>query len=239
MHSTARLGVPVPGWTLPPHPAPMTLEGRHVRLEPLSADAHAADLHRAHAGDDRLWDFMGYGPFPSAAGYHRWAREAEASRDTLFFTLRARASGHCGGVAAFLRIAPEAGSIEVGHICLSAELARTPAATEAMYLLMAWAFGAGYRRYEWKCDALNLASRRAAQRLGFSYEGIFRQAAVVKGRNRDTAWFACIDSEWPALRECFETCLSPANFDARGRQRERLSDLTRLVRAASDPALGG
>jgi RimJ/RimL family protein N-acetyltransferase len=134
---------------------------------------------------------------------------------------------------------PEAGSIEVGHICLAPELQGTRAATEAMYLMVAWAFGAGYRRYEWKCDALNLASRRAAQRLGFSFEGVFRQAAVVKGRNRDTAWFACIDAEWPALRDCFETWLSPANFDAAGRQRERLSDLTQLVRAGSDPEVGG
>jgi hypothetical protein len=106
-----------------------------------------------------------------------------------------------------------------------------------MFLLMGWAFGAGYRRYEWKCDARNLPSRRAGQRLGFSYEGIFRQAAVVKGRNRDTAWFACIDAEWPALKECFEAWLAPANFDAKGHQKERLSDLTRLVRAASDPSL--
>jgi RimJ/RimL family protein N-acetyltransferase len=137
----------------------------------------------------------------------------------------------------YLRITPEAGTIEVGHICIAPELQRGRAATEAMYLMMRWAFEAGYRRYEWKCNALNIASRRAAERLGFSYEGVFRQAAVVKGRNRDTAWFACIDADWPALRECYDVWLSAANFDATGRQKERLSDLTRLVRVASDPAL--
>jgi RimJ/RimL family protein N-acetyltransferase len=142
-------------------------------------------------------------------------------------------------VASYLRITPEMGSIEVGHICLSPEIARGRAWTEAMFLMMDWAFRAGYRRYEWKCDALNIPSRRAAQRLGFSYEGVFRQAAVVKGRNRDTAWFAIVDKEWPALSEAYRAWLSPANFDAKGRQLERLSDLTRLVRAGSDPVLGG
>jgi len=152
--------------------------------------------------------------------------------------LRDAASGQCGGIASFLRISPEAGSIEVGHICISPAMQRGAAMTEAMFLMMDWAFRAGYRRYEWKCNALNLASRRAAQRLGFSFEGVFRQHLVVKGRNRDTAWFSVIDSEWPALLEAYAAWLHPSNFDARGRQRERLSDLTRLVRTASDPALG-
>ena len=138
-------------------------------------------------------------------------------------------------MASYLRIAPEAGSIEVGNICFGPALQRTKAATEAMYLMMKWAFDAGYRRYEWKCNALNMPSRRAAQRLGFSYEGIFRQALVVKGRNRDTAWFAIIDKEWPALREAYAAWLAPANFTVAGKQRESLADLTRLVRAASDP----
>jgi RimJ/RimL family protein N-acetyltransferase len=151
--------------------------------------------------------------------------------------LRDKVSGQCGGVASYLRIAPGAGSIEIGNICLSPELQKSPAATEMQYLMMAWAFAAGYRRYEWKCNALNMPSRHAAQRLGFTYEGIFRQAVVAKGRNRDTAWFSVIDGEWPALREAFEFWLSPANFDAKGRQKERLSDLTRLTRGGSDPAL--
>ena len=157
--------------------------------------------------------------------------------DPMFYVLRDMATGQCGGVASYLRITPEAGSIEVGHICLAPEIAQSLAWTEAMFLMLQWAFDAGYRRYEWKCNALNMPSRRAAQRLGFSFEGIFRQATVAKGRNRDTAWFSVIDSEWPALREAFVAWLAPSNFDSRGRQRERLSDLTRLVRAGSDPAL--
>jgi RimJ/RimL family protein N-acetyltransferase len=231
------LGVPVPGWSPPPRPGPEALEGRFARLERLQADRHAADLYRANSADAAIWDYLPYGPFSSAAQYHRWVREITAGDDPVFYAIKDKGSGHFAGVASFLRITPQAGNIEVGHISLSPELQRRPAATEAMFLMMQWAFEAGYRRYEWKCNALNLASRRAAQRLGFSYEGVFRQAGVVKGRNRDTAWFAAIDAEWPALKEAFAAWLSPANFDAGGRQVERLSDLTRLVRVAGDPAL--
>jgi RimJ/RimL family protein N-acetyltransferase len=142
-------------------------------------------------------------------------------------------------VASYLRIAPEAGSIEVGHINLSPELQRTRAATDAMFLMMDWAFEAGYRRYEWKCNALNLGSRRAAERLGFSFEGVFRQAAVIKGRNRDTAWFAAIDSEWPMLKAAFDRWLDPDNFDSDGSQKIALSDLTEPVLVARDPARVG
>ena len=141
------------------------------------------------------------------------------------------------GKAAYLRIAPAQGSIEVGGITYAPVLQKTPAATEAMILMMRWAFAHGYRRYEWKCNALNLASRRAAQRLGFSYEGVFRQHMVVKGANRDTAWFAVTDSDWPALSEAYDFWLSEANLRADGTQRERLSDLTKLVRVSNDPAL--
>jgi len=235
--SDERLGTPVLGWTPPPAPMGEVLDGQYVRLERLDADAHAADLHRAYSGHDALWDYMPYGPFSSAAAYHRWAKETASGADPLFYVLRDKATGHCGGVASYLRITPAAGSIEVGHICLSPEVAKGRVWTEAMFLMMEWAFRNGYRRYEWKCNALNMASRRAAQRLGFSYEGIFRQAAVIKGRNRDTAWFAVIDTEWPALREAYAAWLSPRNFDAAGRQKERLSDLTRLVRVAEDPGL--
>jgi RimJ/RimL family protein N-acetyltransferase len=234
-----RFGAEVPGFVPPPRPGAGPIEGRHVRLERLEADRHAADLFRAMSADDRIWDYLPYGPFASASAYHRWVKENAGGQDPAFYAIRNLATGQCGGVASFLRITPEAGTIEVGHICLAPEAQRGIVATEAMYLMMRWAFEAGYRRYEWKCDALNLPSRRAAQRLGFSYEGVFRQAAIVKGRNRDTAWFACIDREWPALKECYEAWLRPENFDAKGRQRERLSDLTRLVRPASDPALGG
>jgi len=213
------------------------MDGRLVRLEPLEADRHAVELHEAFQGHDALWDYMPYGPFTSGAAYHRWAREREAGEDPRFFVLRDAATGKPGGIASFLRITPEAGSIEVGHICISPAMQRSAAATEAMFLMMKWAFDAGYRRYEWKCNAQNLASRRAAQRLGFSFEGVFRQHMIIKGRNRDTAWFSVIDSEWPALSEAFSLWLAPGNFDANGHQRERLSDLTRLVRQAEDPAL--
>jgi RimJ/RimL family protein N-acetyltransferase len=214
------------------------MEGRFVRLEPLAADGHAFDLHDAFSGDDTLWDYMPYGPFSSASAYHRWARQREEGEDPRFFVLRDLATGRPGGIASYLRITPEAGSIEVGHICIAPALQRSIAATEAMYLMMAWAFRAGYRRYEWKCNALNLASRQAAQRLGFSYEGVFRNHMVVKGRNRDTAWFAMTDSDWPALEEAYGVWLDPRNFGPDGRQRERLSDLTRLVSVTRDPVLG-
>jgi RimJ/RimL family protein N-acetyltransferase len=237
MAETRKFGAALTGWTVPPRPSGAVLEGETVRLEPMDPDAHAADLFRAWSGHDALWDYLPYGPFSSATAYHRWVKDTATGADPLFHVIRSRETGHCGGVAAYLRITPEAGSIEVGHINLAPELHRSRATTEAMFLMMDWAFANGYRRYEWKCDALNMPSRRAAQRLGFSFEGVFRQASVVKGRNRDTAWFAIIDSEWPALREAFRAWVAPSNFDAAGRQRERLSDLTRLVRAGSDPAL--
>jgi RimJ/RimL family protein N-acetyltransferase len=214
---------PLAGWQPPPRPVAEAMQGRYVRLEPLTPEDHAADLFRAYSGDDRLWRFLGYGPFVDAADYARWVRAMAGGSDPMFFALRDLETGRCGGVAAWLRIAPEQGVIEVGHICLAPEIARTPAATEAMALMMAWAFKAGYRRYEWKCDALNLASRRAAERLGFSFEGVFRQAAVVKGRNRDTAWYSVIDAEWPALQRAFAGWLDPANFNEDGRQRQRLA----------------
>jgi RimJ/RimL family protein N-acetyltransferase len=224
-------GAPLPGFTPPPRPAGQTLTGRHVQVERLSADRHAGDLFRAFRADDRIWDYLPYGPFAAEGDYLAWVAGHETGTDPLFHALRDLQTGRCGGVASFLRITPEMGSIEVGHICLAPELQATRAATEAMALMMGWAFGAGYRRYEWKCDALNRPSRRAAERLGFLQEGTFRQAAIVKGRNRDTAWYSVIDTEWPALRARFETWLDPGNFDAEGRQRRRLSDLTADLRA--------
>jgi RimJ/RimL family protein N-acetyltransferase len=233
-----KFGAALVGWTAPPRPTGEVLQGDLVRLEPMDPDLHAADLFRACSGHDDLWDYLPYGPFSSASAYHRWAKDTAMGADPLFYVIRQIETGHCGGVASYLRITPEVGVIEVGHINLTPELNRSRAATEAMFLMMDCAFAAGYRRYEWKCDALNMPSRRAAQRLGFSFEGVFRQAAIVKGRNRDTAWFSIIDTEWPALREAYRAWLNPQNFDAKGRQRERLSDLTRLVRPGSDPALG-
>lgn len=232
------VGPIVEGWSPPPAPpSDLALDGTYAYAEPLSANAHAALLYRTYEGADRVWRYLPYGPFSSAALYHRWVRDVSGQADPFFLAIRNKTSGAFEGVASYLRVKPEAGSIEVGHINFSPALQQTPAATEALFLMMDWAFAAGYRRFEWKCDALNLPSRRAAQRLGLSYEGVFRQATVVKGRNRDTAWFAAIDQEWPALKEAFRVWLDPRNFTADGQQKERLSDLTRLVRVSEDPAL--
>lgn len=230
-------GRPLPGWVVPMAPDGVVLQGAHVVLEPLSAEAHAGELYQALSVDDSVWNYMAHGPFHSAAVFHRWVKDAVERPDMIYYALRDLHSGHPRGVAAFMRVQPDMGVIEIGSITFAPALQRTSAATEGLFLMMKWAFDAGYRRVEWKCDALNLPSRRAAQRLGFSYEGVFRQHMVVKGRNRDTAWFACVDSDWPALRAAFEAWLSPRNFDEVGRQSESLSDLTRLVRVASDPGI--
>lgn len=230
------LGTPVVGWTAPRFPDAAVLEGRYCRLERLT-ERHADALFRANAEDDAIWDYLPYGPFPSEAGYIRWVKDMAALNDPFFYAVVERETGLASGVMSYLRITPDMGVIELGHINLSPRLSQTRAASEAMIVLISWAFGAGYRRFEWKCNALNLASRRAAERLGLSYEGVFRQAAIVKGRNRDTAWFAATDREWPGLQVAYEAWLAPENFDAEGRQKERLSDLTRLVRVASDPGL--
>lgn len=225
------------GWQAPPAPGAAVLTGRYARLERLSAEAHAAQLFRAFDGADRVWDYLPYGPFASAAGYHRWVRETAACEDPFFYAVHNRDNGAWEGVASFLRITPAMGVIEIGHINFAPALQRSRAATEAVFLMMQWAFEAGYRRFEWKCDAANLPSRRAAERFGLSFEGVFRQHLIVKGRNRDTAWFAATDHDWPALREAFAAWLAPGNFDAEGGQRERLGELTRAVRVASDPAV--
>jgi len=229
---------PVPDWTPPRVPDATTpMQGQFARLEPLEAEKHAALLFRSFVGHDQVWDYLPYGPFSSAAQYHRWVREMERDPALQFYAVQNLDTGTYEGVASFLRIDPQAGSIEVGHINFSPALQRTRAATEALFLMMGWAFDAGYRRFEWKCNAMNMPSRSAAQRLGLSYEGIFRQAAVVKGRNRDTAWFAAIDSEWASLKEAFAAWLHPSNFDEAGQQRESLADMTQLVRVADDPGL--
>ncbi|MBW0156702.1 GNAT family N-acetyltransferase [Sedimentimonas flavescens] len=232
-----KFGEELTGWTPPRTPDAAVMEGRYVRLERL-AWTHADPLYRANSADDAIWDYLPYGPFHSEVPFIRWVQDMAGQSDPFFYALRDKASGQVGGVMSYLRITPAAGSIELGHINLSPRLQRTRAATEAMMLMIGWAFEAGYRRFEWKCDALNIPSRRAAQRLGLSYEGVFRQATVVKGRNRDTAWFAAIDKEWPGLKAAYDAWLAPSNFDAEGQQIERLGDLTRLVRVSSDPVLG-
>lgn len=228
--------IPVPNWVPPPRPATVPIEGRYARLEPLTS-AHAPALFEAVRGADRLWTYMPYGPFEDAKAHAAWIDRIAGQHDPMFFAIIDPATGLPGGALSLMRIDPQAGSIEVGHIHLAPRLQRTRGATEALSLCVRCAFGAGYRRFEWKCDALNLASRRAGERLGLSFEGVFRQAGVVKGRNRDTAWFAAIDTEWPALRAAYDTWLDPANFDADGRQRVSLSSLTAPVLVARDPAL--
>ena len=233
----ARLGTPVPNWAPPPTPPASALEGRYVRLEPLSAD-HAEPLFEAYRVDDSTWDYLPYGPFADPDALRAWVDGMVGLADPMFFAMRDRATGEVGGVASYLRVTPNAGTIEVGHIHIARGMQRSVAATEAMFLMMDRAFSAGYRRYEWKCNALNRASRRAAQRLGFSFEGVFRQAAVIKGRNRDTAWFAITDGDWPPLREAFRAWLAPDNFERTGVQRRSLSTLTGPHLHARDPMLG-
>jgi RimJ/RimL family protein N-acetyltransferase len=228
------VGFPVPGWTPPPRPPRAAMAGRYCRVEPLEPDRHAADLFAANAADTqgRIWTYLPYGPFETLEAYSAWMVADCLGDDPLFHAIVEATSGKALGVASYLRIAPVAGSIEVGHINYAPALQSTPAATEAMYLMMKRAFALGYRRYEWKCDALNAHSRAAAQRLGLSFEGVFRQATIYKGRNRDTAWYAAIDKDWPALERAFERWLNPGNFDPAGRQRVALSELTRAILVA-------
>lgn len=222
------IGEAVDGWTPPLRPAREPIVGRSCRVEPLDPGRHARDLFEANGADatGRMWTYLAYGPFESFDTYRQWAQRVSEADDPLFFAIVAAETGKAQGVASLMRIDPPSGSIEVGHIAYSPWLQRTRAGTEAMHLLMRRAFTLGYRRYEWKCDALNASSRATAQRLGFSYEGVFRQATVYKGRNRDTAWYAMIDREWPAIDAAFTRWLAPENFGDNGRQRTRLTDLT-------------
>jgi len=226
----------VEGFSAPPRPSGITLHGQTVRLEPLDPDRHAPRLYDANTTDtdDRNWAYLPYGPFHDFPSYKAWLESETGREDPVFFTIIRLSDNRPLGVASFLRINPGDGSIEVGHIHFSPLLQRTIEATEAMFLMMTWAFDSGYRRYEWKCHALNAKSRAAAQRLGLSYEGVFRQATISKGRNRNTAWFAAIDSEWPALRACFERYLSSNNFDSENRPRVSLSSLTRPLLYKTD-----
>lgn len=238
--SDRSLGTPLPHWQPRQTPERRTLDGDRCRLEPLSPDEHADDLWHANAEDTdgRMWDYMSNGPFTEFAEYRAWAEGAAASDDPLFFAIIDRATDKALGVASYLRIDPQNGVIEVGNIAYSPALQGSPLATEAMHLMMAHVFdNLGYRRYEWKCNSLNAPSRRAAQRLGFSYEGLFRNHMVVKGRNRDTAWFAITDQDWPDIREAHRAWLSADNFEEDGRQRRRLSALTKPL-ITLDPVAG-
>lgn len=219
------VGPAVDDWRGAAQPDAHPIEGARVRLEALDPVVHAAPLHAAFAEDHdgRGWTYLPYGPFDSPEAYAATMTELARPGDTLFFAIVDRERSAPVGVAAWLRAFPALGSIEVGHLRYAPSLQRTPAATEAMYLMMRRVFEDwGYRRYEWKCDALNAPSRVAAARLGFRYEGTFRQQTVVKGRNRDTAWFSILDHEWPGIRAALEAWLAPGNFDPDGTQRRPL-----------------
>lgn len=199
------------------------LQGHAVTLEPLDASRHAAALWKAIEGHDEVWQWLFEGPFASEEAFTADIEAKQRSTDRVYYAIVPGTTGAAAGYASYLRMEPGHGVIEVGNILYSPALQHTTAATEAMYLMARHVFDdLGYRRYEWKCNALNEPSRRAAQRLGFTFEGIFRQHMVIKGRNRDTAWFAMLDHEWPARKAAFEAWLDPANFDATGRQRSSL-----------------
>jgi RimJ/RimL family protein N-acetyltransferase len=225
-------------WQPARRPERTVLEGRHVRLRPLHARADAEPLYtESHppAGDPDLWTYLPSGPYGDLAAYREDLVIDQGSEDPLFFTLDRLAAERPAGIASYLRITPEHGVIEIGHIWFGASLRRSVAATEAIYLLTAPAFDElGYRRLEWKCNALNQASRRAAERFGFTFEGVFRHHMVVKDRNRDTAWYAITDDDWPAIRDAFQAWLSPENFDHAGHQRRRLGELTAAARGRVD-----
>jgi RimJ/RimL family protein N-acetyltransferase len=207
-------------------PKAVVLEGRFGRIEKLDPSRHRADLWAALAGHDQAWTYLAAGPFAGAEAFGLWLEGRAEIRDPFFYAVIDKA-GNAGGIVALASIRPDMRVIEVGHILLSPALQRTPLATEAQYLIARYAFETlNYRRYEWKCDARNAPSRRAALRFGFTFEGVFRQHMIVKGRNRDTAWYAMLDSEWPSRKLAFERWLAPENFDGDGRQKTRLSDAT-------------
>ncbi|HEY3686869.1 MAG TPA: GNAT family protein [Streptosporangiaceae bacterium] len=223
------VGRPLPGWTPRAAPDAAVLTGSYCRLERLDPERHAAELYDADRLDTHgeSWTYLPYGPYASLDDYRKWTEDASACADPRFYAVvttdPADGEPRAAGVLSLMRIQPEAGVIEVGNVHYSPLLQRRRAATEAQYLLARYVFDdLGYRRLEWKCDALNAPSRAAAERLGFRYEGTFRQAVVVRGRNRDTAWYAIVDEEWPAVRDRYTAWLRPDNFDDRARQRSPL-----------------
>ncbi len=233
-HLGQPIGFAVPDWVPAQVPPRTPLDGRWCRVEALDVARHGAALFAAYGEDreGRVWTYMGYGPFAERAEFEAWMAASCLGDDPLFHAIVEGASGRALGLASYLRVEPGTGVIEVGNINYAPPLRRTAAATEAMFLMMARVFDElGYRRYEWKCDALNGASRRAAERLGFVFEGVFRQATLYKGRNRDTAWYAITDRDWPALKRVYEAWLDPANFDATGAQKTRLLELVAGTRA--------
>ncbi len=213
------------GWKEAIFPDKKALLGKYTRVEPLDPPKHAKELFTANNSDidDSGWTYLGYGPFGNYSDYQTWLQSVCVSKDPMFWTYIDRKTDEAVGLGSYLRINPKEGSIEVGHLRFSSLMQRTTVATEAMFLKMEYAFSLGYRRYEWKCDALNAPSRRAAERFGFKFEGIFRQATHYRGRNRDTAWFSIIDTEWPTVKSAHREWLKPTNFDENGKQIKSLS----------------
>lgn len=222
------LGFAVENWTGANCPDNKTLVGQYCQCQPLDIDKHSESLFHAYDADteNRVWVYLPYGPFSNLMEYQDWLRTNYLKDDPFFYAIVDNQSGKAIGVASYLRINPDAGSIEVGHINYSPALQNSIAASEAMYLLMKNAFDLGYRRYQWKCNSLNEKSCNAALRLGFTFEGIFRQMLVVKGQNRDSAWYSLLDREWPEVRKAFEQWLDEDNFDADGVQIQSLSKMT-------------
>jgi RimJ/RimL family protein N-acetyltransferase len=216
-------------------PQRVPLQGVTVVLEPVDPRHHASALYSSSEHAPELWTHLAYGPFASQAEFARWLEGRAATEDPLFYAVVDLVTGDARGMASFLRMEPTHGVIEIGHIWFAPALQRTRQATEAIYLLARHAFDdLGYRRLEWKCDSLNQPSRRAAERFGFVFEGVFRQHMVTKGRNRDTAWFSIIDGEWAAVRAAFEAWLAPENFDGKGRQRRSLAEFRGGVATRSE-----
>lgn len=215
-------------WQAARTPDAAVLHGNRVRLERLDPARHSDYLWQALQGagaDPHMWTYMGYGPFASPADFTQWLNSLGNPGDTVFYTVIANSSGQALGLLSYLNICPAHGSLEIGHVCFGHALQRSTLASETVYLLARYAFELGNRRLEWKCDNANLRSKRAAERFGFTYEGLFRQHLIRKGRNRDTAWFSLLDHEWPACCAAFERWLAADNFDAQGQQRQRLQDL--------------
>ena len=231
------IGPEVAGWRAVAKPPRKPIVGRFCKVEPLDSKVHVDDLYDAYS-DDRdgvLWTYLFVGPFKSKNEFREWLEVACTTDDPLFHAIIDLSTNKAVGIAAYLRIQPSVGVIEVGHITYSSRLQRTSQATEAMFLLMKRVFDElGYRRYEWKCDALNAASTKAASRLGFSFDGIFEQAIVYKGRNRDTAWYSILDRNWPALKHGYLKWLDQKNFDEQGNQIQTLEHFVSDVRASSE-----
>ena len=226
------IGFPLESWRSCEHPKGAIMNGRLCRLTPVSRNEHSQDLYQAYALDSesRNWTYLPYGPFATLAGFQSWIDNHCLGDDPCFYAVIDQKTDKAVGLASYLRIKPAVGVIEVGHIHFSPLMQGSVMSTEAMYLMMKLVFDdLGYRRYEWKCDALNTPSCNAAKRLGFEFEGIFRQATIYKQRNRDTAWYAVLDREWPLIKQAFEAWLSHDNFDPGGKQNSSLSEIMRIA----------